>query len=132
VVTIVGLLLPLESVAMRALDEVPVSDKLEHLAAYAVLALLPTLVRARDGGLRSVRDRACQSGAVGLGNCGAICRSASASLGCRSDVNQIGVSDHTGVAHVNAGCYPAAWVLAARTRPIPIPCSRSMSRMGHM
>src|SRR6478672_2446830 len=40
---IVGSLLPGSSMPMRALGELPVSDKLLHFAAYAVLAFLPSL-----------------------------------------------------------------------------------------
>ncbi len=42
-VVVVGSLLPAASYPMRMLDEVPVSDKVEHFGAYLVLALLPTL-----------------------------------------------------------------------------------------
>jgi VanZ family protein len=42
-VVIVGSLLPASSPAIRALDQLQVSDKLLHFAAYAVLAFLPAL-----------------------------------------------------------------------------------------
>ena len=42
-VVVVGSLLPASSLPMRALDELGLSDKLEHFAAYLVLAFLPAL-----------------------------------------------------------------------------------------
>lgn len=60
-VVIVGSLLPATSFAMRALDRLHVSDKLEHGLAYAVLALLPALHERRRIVLVSAL------GAVGLG-----------------------------------------------------------------
>jgi VanZ family protein len=43
IVVIVGSLLPDNSVPMRALGRLNISDKLQHFAAYAVLAFLPVL-----------------------------------------------------------------------------------------
>jgi VanZ family protein len=40
---IVGSLLPADSLPIRALSHFGVGDKLQHFAAYAVLAFLPTL-----------------------------------------------------------------------------------------
>ncbi len=40
---IVGSLLPADSAPIRTLDRLPFSDKFDHLAMYAVLALLPAL-----------------------------------------------------------------------------------------
>ena len=46
-VVIVGSILPSDSRAMRALDSLQISDKIEHLAAYAGLAFLPALHERR-------------------------------------------------------------------------------------
>ena len=40
---IVGSLLPSDSAPIRTLDELPFSDKFDHMAMYAVLAFLPAL-----------------------------------------------------------------------------------------
>ena len=47
VVVGVASLLPGDSLPMQALDRLEISDKLEHFAAYAVLALLPALHERR-------------------------------------------------------------------------------------
>jgi VanZ family protein len=46
-VVIVGSLIPSTSLPMRALDSLHINDKLEHLAAYAALAFLPTIHERR-------------------------------------------------------------------------------------
>jgi VanZ family protein len=46
-VVIVGSLLPASSPAMRALDRLPVSDKMEHTAAYAFLVFVPAIHERR-------------------------------------------------------------------------------------
>src|SRR5205085_3838604 len=46
-IVIVGSLLPGDSSPMRALDRLHISDKIEHMAAYTVLALLPALHERR-------------------------------------------------------------------------------------
>ena len=43
VAVIVGSLLPPDSAPIRTLDQLPFSDKFDHLAMYAVLAFLPAL-----------------------------------------------------------------------------------------
>ena len=43
IVVIVGTLLPRDSAPITALDKLDISDKVEHFAAYMVLALLPAL-----------------------------------------------------------------------------------------
>ena len=43
VVVIVGSLLPSDSPTIKALDALPISDKIDHLAAYAALAFLPAI-----------------------------------------------------------------------------------------
>ena len=40
---VIGSLLPSDSGPIRALDRLPIGDKLEHLAAYLVLAFLPAI-----------------------------------------------------------------------------------------
>ena len=47
VIVVVGSLLPSNSAPMRALDELHVSDKLEHVGAYALLAFLPAIHEQR-------------------------------------------------------------------------------------
>ena len=44
---IAGSLLPGNSFPIRALDRLPISDKIEHFAAYLLLALLPALHESR-------------------------------------------------------------------------------------
>jgi VanZ family protein len=61
IAVIVGSLLPAASLPMRALDRLPVTDKMEHAGMYAALAFLP-----------AIRDRrriviAAAAGAVALG-----------------------------------------------------------------
>src|SRR5436305_14318160 len=46
-VVIVASLLPANSLPMRALDRLKISDKIEHAAAYAVLAFLPAIHERR-------------------------------------------------------------------------------------
>jgi hypothetical protein len=46
-VVIVGSLLPGDSAAIRALDKLDISDKIQHFAAYMVVALLPALHERR-------------------------------------------------------------------------------------
>jgi len=46
-IVIVASLLPADSLPMRALDRLDVSDKIEHFAAYAVLAFLPAIHERR-------------------------------------------------------------------------------------
>jgi VanZ family protein len=58
---IVGSLLPSNSRAMRALDRLPLSDKADHTAAYAVLAFLPAIHERRS------RVMAAVAGAILLG-----------------------------------------------------------------
>ena len=53
VIVIIGSLLPADSQVMRAVNRLPVSDKLQHLAAYAALAFLPTLYE-RSARLRMI------------------------------------------------------------------------------
>jgi len=43
VTVITGSLLPGNSFPIRALDRVPISDKIEHFVAYSLLVLLPAL-----------------------------------------------------------------------------------------
>ena len=47
VIVVVGSLLPANSAPMRALAELHVSDKLEHVGAYALLAFLPAIHERR-------------------------------------------------------------------------------------
>ena len=47
VIVVVGSLLPSNSAPVRALDELHVSDKLEHVGAYALLAFLPAIHEQR-------------------------------------------------------------------------------------
>lgn len=47
VVVIIGSLLPADSAPMRALDELSINDKLEHVIAYLLLALLPAIHERR-------------------------------------------------------------------------------------
>ena len=47
VIVVVGSLLPAYSAPMRALAELHLSDKLEHVGAYAVLAFLPAIHERR-------------------------------------------------------------------------------------
>jgi VanZ family protein len=42
-VVVVGSLLPANSLPMRMLDQLQISDKIQHLGAYAALALLPAV-----------------------------------------------------------------------------------------
>lgn len=42
-IVVVASLLPADSLPMRALDRLHINDKLEHFAAYAVLAFLPAV-----------------------------------------------------------------------------------------
>jgi VanZ family protein len=42
-IVIIGSLLPGDSLPIKALDRLHISDKIEHFAAYAVLAFLPTI-----------------------------------------------------------------------------------------
>ena len=42
-IVVVASLLPSDSLPMRALDRLHINDKLEHFAAYAVLAFLPAV-----------------------------------------------------------------------------------------
>jgi VanZ family protein len=58
---IAGSLLPSESAAMQAIDRVPLSDKVEHAAAYAFLAFVPAIHERRR------RVIAAAAGAVLLG-----------------------------------------------------------------
>jgi VanZ family protein len=44
---IVASLLPADSLPIRTLDELALSDKIEHIAMYAVLALLPAIIERR-------------------------------------------------------------------------------------
>lgn len=44
----VASLIPSDSLAMRTLDKLELSDKMEHLTAYAILAFLPALHERRD------------------------------------------------------------------------------------
>ena len=53
IIVIIGSLLPADSQVMRAVNRLPVSDKLQHLAAYAALAFLPTLYE-RSAKLRMI------------------------------------------------------------------------------
>jgi VanZ family protein len=46
-VVVVGSLLPSDSGPIKALDALPISDKIDHFAAYAALALLPALHEKR-------------------------------------------------------------------------------------
>jgi VanZ family protein len=46
-VVIVASLLPANSLPIRALDSLKISDKIEHAAAYAVLAFLPAIHERR-------------------------------------------------------------------------------------
>jgi VanZ family protein len=48
VVVIVGSVLPADSLAIRTLDRLPVTDKIEHTAMYAVLAFLPAIYERRS------------------------------------------------------------------------------------
>jgi VanZ family protein len=43
VLVVIGSLLPADSVIMEKLDALPVNDKVQHFAAYAALAFVPTL-----------------------------------------------------------------------------------------
>lgn len=43
IAVIVGSLLPADSAPIRTLDQLPFSDKFDHMGMYAVLALLPAL-----------------------------------------------------------------------------------------
>ena len=47
IIVVVGSLLPASSTPMRALAELHISDKLEHVGAYAVLAFLPAIHERR-------------------------------------------------------------------------------------
>lgn len=47
VLVLVGTLLPAGSAPIQALDKLDISDKVEHFASYAVLALLPALHERR-------------------------------------------------------------------------------------
>ena len=49
---IVGSVLPAQSAAMSLIDRVGINDKVEHFAAYAVLAAFPSLARFRCRRLR--------------------------------------------------------------------------------
>lgn len=60
-VVVVGSLLPANSFPMRALDRLHISDKIEHFAAYAVLAFLPAIHERRGFIIIAAL------GAVGLG-----------------------------------------------------------------
>ncbi len=46
-IVVVGSLLPSDSAPMRALDLLHINDKIEHCAAYAVLAFLPAIHEKR-------------------------------------------------------------------------------------
>lgn len=46
-VVVAGSLLPSDSAAIRALDTLPISDKIDHFAAYAALAFLPAIHEKR-------------------------------------------------------------------------------------
>ena len=60
-IVVVGSLLPGNSLPMRALSHLPVSDKFEHGAAYAVLAWLPAIHERRKAVV------AAALGAIALG-----------------------------------------------------------------
>jgi len=60
-VVIVGSLLPSYSAVMKAVDRLPVGDKVQHLAAYACLAFLPAIHEPRN------RVFAAAVGAIALG-----------------------------------------------------------------
>jgi hypothetical protein len=45
---IVGSLLPANSLVIRTLDRLPVSDKMENVGMYALLALLPAVRERRN------------------------------------------------------------------------------------
>jgi VanZ family protein len=47
IVDIVGSLLPADSLPMRTLDKLDLSDKLEHIAMYAAIAVLPAIHERR-------------------------------------------------------------------------------------
>ena len=47
IVVVIGSLIPATSLPMRALDQFKINDKLEHVIAYTVLALLPTVHERR-------------------------------------------------------------------------------------
>jgi VanZ family protein len=46
-VVVVASLLPADSLAVRTLDRLPITDKTEHTAMYALLAFLPALYERR-------------------------------------------------------------------------------------
>src|ERR1700738_856266 len=60
-VVVVGSLLPADSGPIKALDPLPLSDKIDHFAAYAALAFLPAIHEKRRFFL------AAAIGAVALG-----------------------------------------------------------------
>ena len=60
---VVGSLLPGDSSAIRMLDQLKISDKLQHFGAYAVLALLPAVHERR----RFVIAAALFAVALGIG-----------------------------------------------------------------
>jgi len=60
---VVGSLLPGDSSAIRMLDQLKISDKLQHFGAYAVLALLPAVHERR----RFVLAAALFAVALGIG-----------------------------------------------------------------
>lgn len=62
-VVVVGSLLPGDSTAMRLLDRLHISDKIEHCLAYAVLTFLPTIHERR----RVVVGAALGALALGVG-----------------------------------------------------------------
>ena len=49
VAVIVGSLLPSDSAPIRTLDELPFSDKFDHMGMYAMLAFLPALHEETKG-----------------------------------------------------------------------------------
>jgi VanZ family protein len=60
-VVITGSLLPEESLPVRTLERLPISDKLEHAALYALLAVLPAIHERRGLVI------AAAAGAIALG-----------------------------------------------------------------
>jgi len=63
IAVIVGSLLPSSSLAIHTLDRLPIGDKVEHTAMYALLAFLPALYER----LRVVVGAAAGALALGVG-----------------------------------------------------------------